>query len=245
MCVECVTTASVGQRCPHCAAETNTVVSARDLGSQSTPVSMTLLATTVAIFLLGMVVPGLYEQMLVFGAQISQLVDAGEWYRLVTAAFLHDRGLAHIGFNMYALYILGPSLEQRVGSVPFAALYFGSALLGGAVFHLIAPGGIAIGASGAIFGLFGAWLTASFRARRSVAGAAGFRQMLVLLAINMALPLVVPRIAWQAHLGGLVAGVGIAAAWMLVDGRDRRATALRSLAGLAVAAGAVVAVLMG
>ena len=238
VCVDCVSAAAVGQRCPECAAEETRVISTRDLGraERGSPVTTTLLAVTVGIFVAGMLVPEWYEAMFVFGAQIHELVEAGQWYRLITAAFLHDRGLAHIGFNMYALYVLGPSLEQRVGSAPFAALYGGAALAGGAVFHVLTPGGVAIGASGAIFGLFGAWLVASFRTRRSVAGAAGFRQMLMLLAINMALPLIIPRIAWQAHVGGLVAGVLVAATWMIVRGRTAQASLARAGAGVAIAA---------
>ncbi|HWB71714.1 MAG TPA: rhomboid family intramembrane serine protease, partial [Egibacteraceae bacterium] len=173
-----------------------------------------ILAVCVGLFAAGLLLPGLGQELFAWGSQRNPLVTAGQWYRLFTSAFLHA-GLAHVLFNMWALYLFGPGLERDVGSAPFAALYLSSALAGGAAFYLWGAPVPAVGASGAIFGLFGAWLAAAFRARHTVAGRAGFQQLLMLLGINLALPLVVPGIAWQAHLGGLVAGAAIALAWAL------------------------------
>jgi membrane associated rhomboid family serine protease len=206
-------------------------------------VTWTVLGVCVAVQLLRTFVPAVGQPLLFAGVQANELVSAGQWWRLLTAAFFHD-GLTHIAFNMWALSIFGPQLERDVGSGAFAALYAAAALAGGAAFYLTQPAGVAVGASGAIFGLFGAWLAASYRSRHTLAGAASFRQLLVLLGINLALPLLPgSNIAWQAHLGGLAAGMLIAAAWTLPA--LRRSAALRAAAGAAVAAVALIAVLSG
>jgi membrane associated rhomboid family serine protease len=141
-------------------------------------------------------------------------VDQGELWRLVSHALLHSTGnLLHIFFNMYILYLFGPSLERGVGSVPFATFYVAAAAAGGSAFVILEQQSVAVGASGAIFGLFGAWILASWKARHTPAGRAQFNQFAFLLAINLALPFFIPRVAWQAHLGGLVAGLAIAWGW--------------------------------
>jgi len=156
----------------------------------------------------------------------------------------------HIGFNMYALYLFGPGLERQVGGPAFLALYLGSAAAGGAAYFLpyaLEAGGLvpAVGASGAVFGLFGATLALTYRNRATAAGAAGLRQLLTLLGINLALPLIAPglNIAWQAHVGGLVAGALIAAVWSVI-GRRHTAGALRTAAGVAVGLAALAVVLV-
>jgi membrane associated rhomboid family serine protease len=178
-------------------------------------VSYTLIGVAVAIHLLVFVLPAVWGELFQIGRQANALVAAGEWYRVLTAALLHDpSGFMHILFNMWALSLFGPPLERDAGSGPFAALYIASAAAGGAAFYLLGdPGGVAIGASGAIFGLFGAWLAGFWRHRHTTAGRAGLNQLLLLLGINAALPLFVPQIAWQAHLGGFLAGVLITSVW--------------------------------
>lgn len=226
-CVDCVQRAPVGQKCRDCAApEGNArVITASDVRAGArgaTPVTFTILAVAVAVHVVGLVLPEVGERIFAAGAQVNPLVERGEWYRLFTAAFLHSpAGFTHILFNMFALYLFGPQLERQAGSVPFATLYLASALAGGAAFALSSPGGVAVGASGAIFGLFGAWLAASLRSRHTPAGAAGLRQLLLVLGLNLALPLFVPGIAWEAHLGGLVAGFVIAFLWFSLRDRSR------------------------
>lgn len=236
ICVECVRRADVGQRCPECAAQDQQrVVRANELGggSAGAPVATGLVIASAAVFVLGYV-PEIAPRLYFYGIQANELVTAGEWWRLLTAAFLHD-GLAHILFNMWALWALGTNLERQVGSAPFAFLYLASALAGGLAFYAAVPAGRALGASGAVFGLFGVWLVSGFRRRKTVAGQAGFRQMLGLLALNLALPVFVPGIAWQAHLGGLVAGGLIAAAWLSSPFQGRGAARRRTAVGAAVA----------
>ena len=243
VCVDCVRTAPVGQRCLECAAPAHGVATMDDVrraANRATPVTYTVLAVSVAVFVVEFVLPGVGNEVRFQLAQINELVTAGQWWRLFTAAFLHG-GITHIAFNMYALYLFGPQLEREVGSAPFAALYVAAAVAGGAAYYLSDPHGIAVGASGAIFGLFGAWLAASFRGRHTAAGRASLRQLLVLLGINLALGFAPgANIAWQAHLGGLFAGLVIALLWTLPP--LRRQAALRALvAGLVGVAALLVA----
>jgi membrane associated rhomboid family serine protease len=132
-------------------------------------------------------------------------VADGEWYRMLTSAFLHEQ-LFHIGFNMLALWILGPNLEAALGRVRFLALYLISALAGSTLSYLLAPENqFSLGASGAIFGLFGALAVLMRRMRYDM------RPIGVLLAINLVITFMPGlNIAWQAHLGGLIAGAAIA-----------------------------------
>lgn len=250
-CVECVRSAAVGQKCVECAAPQPgaRVIDARQIVQggvrQLAPVTFWLIAACAAVFVASVALPAVSD----LGRQSNAAVDAGQVWRLVTAAFLHD-GILHIGFNMYALYLFGPGLERQVGGPAFLALYLGSAIAGGAAYFLpyaLEIGGLfpAVGASGAVFGLFGATLALTYRNRSTAAGAAGLRQLLTLLGINLALPLIAPGlgIAWQAHVGGLLAGVLIAAAWSLIGARQR-AGALRAAAGVAVGLAAFAVVLV-
>ena len=242
ICVECSQDTPVGQKCPECAKPTgrHQVITARQL-NRPTPVTQAILYTNVAIFLVAFFT-GRGDLTIRFG-QINQLVLEGEWYRMITAAFLHA-DMLHIAFNMYALYIFGPQIERQMGGVPFAAMYLSAALAGSAAYLVSGAGGVAVGASGAIFGLFGAWIGATYSQRHTPAGRALFRRLAMLLAINLALPLFVPRIAWEAHVGGLVAGLLIVAAWQRLPGREARATNLRTASALIVGAVAVLIALI-
>ena len=246
VCVDCVRTADVGQRCLECAAPAPgaQALDMDDVRRQEPKrplVTYAVIAISVAIFAVEVLIPALGTEVRFTLAQINELVAVGEWWRLITAAFLHG-GLTHIAFNMYALYLFGPQLEREVGSVPFAAMYVAAALSGGVAFYFAQPDGVAVGASGAIFGLFGAWLAASYRGRHTAHGRASLRQLLVLLGINAALGFAPgANIAWQAHAGGLVAGLVIAAIWMLPP--LRRHAALRTLVAAVVAAAALLAVI--
>jgi membrane associated rhomboid family serine protease len=220
ICVECSHDAAVGQKCPECAKPQGRyrVVQARNTvgrraGFSAAPVTYTLMTISVAIFAIGFLSPDAELWLLRHFASINILIAQGEWWRVLTAAFLHG-GITHILFNMYALYLFGPRLETQVGSVPFGLLYFASAAGGGAASYLFGPlDQIAVGASGAIFGLFGAWLYAAYKLRATPAGRSMFNQLGVLLLVNLALPLLIPNIDWRAHVGGLIAGAGVAALW--------------------------------
>lgn len=243
ICVECMHSASVGQKCPECAAPVGRakVITASDVQRQArraSAFSYTVIGVCAAIFVIELVVPGAPRIIRDLGAQINPLVAAGQWWRLLTATLLHA-GLMHVGFNMYALYLFGPPLEREVGTLPFATLYVSGALAGGVLFFLLVPNGQAIGASGAVFALFGAWLVASFRNRHTLQGRANLRSLLLLLAINLGISFF-PGIAWQAHLGGLVAGAVIMLGWFRVA-QHPRALLLRTAVAGAVGILALVA----
>lgn len=251
ICVECSRDSAVGQKCPECAAPTGrgrVIDARRTVGRPSsavTPLSIALIAINVGIFLIGRLVPELGDRMFAEGAQWRPAIEFnGEWYRVFTAMFLHG-SITHVLFNMWALYLFGPVLERRFGAASFGSLYLAAGLSGSAFYHVIGGANPAVGASGAIFGLFGALLAASYRQRHTPAGRAVFGQLALLLAINLALPLIVPRIAWEAHLGGLIAGVIIAFVWDHMPLHGRSAATGRVLTGVAVAAAALLAVFLG
>jgi membrane associated rhomboid family serine protease len=211
-------------------------------GLTGAPVTATILVVTVGLFVIGMVSAEAREWLFANLAHFNPAIAAGELWRMLTAALLHSHSnLLHILFNMYLLFALGPELERRVGSVPFALFYAAAAAAGSAfVFFLGAPATLAVGASGAIFGLFGAWAYVGWKTRHTAVGRARFNQLAVLVAINLALPFFVPGIAWQAHVGGLIAGVFMAWLWGLWAVGSSQPELRRS-----IVAGVVLAVSLG
>ncbi len=167
-------------------------------------VTLTLIGTCVAVYLLQIAGGASITDDLLFYPPIGGF----EPWRFLTAAFLHSpSSFLHIAFNMYVLYLTGPSLEAAMGRVRFAALYLVAAL-GGSVGYLLLwtpdqPG--TVGASGAVFGMFGALLVLQRRLKLDL------RQTLVIVGLNAALGFVVPGIAWQAHLGGFLVGAAVGA----------------------------------
>ena len=235
ICAFCSHDSPVGQRCPDCSrgSRATRVVNARRLATGITPAVLVIMVVSVVAYL----IQRQNVQFTIDYAHITEAVRYGEWWRAVTAAFLHSRGsVLHIVFNMYALYLFGPRLERQVGTVSFVGLYLASAVSGAVAFQYLSDGG-AVGASGAIFGLFGAVLIGTYPLRHTPHGGAQFRRLLLLLAINLALPLLVPGIAWEAHVGGLVAGMIIVSIWQRIP-YGPRAPVLRALAvyGLGVVA---------
>ncbi len=212
---------------------------ARVSARSGAPATMTFIALAVIFYLLGAL--GLEQELVERFAQINPLVAQGEWWRLFTVVLLHG-SLTHILFNMWAVWALGPQIERGVGTWPFVSLYLASAAVGGAVFFYIGGNGAAVGASGAIFGLFGIWLSWALHRRNTMQGRALLGQLGFLLLINAALPFIFRGIAWEAHLGGLITGFLIGEAWSRIRGKN--AEAMRALVGFAVAALAVVSVLI-
>jgi membrane associated rhomboid family serine protease len=176
-----------------------------------------------------------------YGGQVHG-VAAGEWYRLITSAFVvpgtAGLGFVDILFNMWALVFVGPALEGFLGRPRFLAVYLLSAVGGSVVFYYLAPPyNAAAGASGAIFGLFGAWFVAARRLRLDT------RAIVMLIAINLALSFLWHNaIAWQAHIGGLLTGALLTAAYAYAPRKNR--TALQVLATVAVVAVLVIAVVI-
>lgn len=229
VCPECMRSASVGQQCVDCVRQSaQTVITpGRTPRRRTGPlpvVSYTLIAINVAVFVLQALVPGLRDGLALLPWAVA---GHGEYYRLVTSAFVHY-GLLHILFNMYALYVLGPPLEEHLGRARFAALYGLSALGGSVLVYLLSPLNAATaGASGAIFGLFGATFVASKRLNLDV------KWLIGLIAVNLVMSFTFPGVSWQGHIGGLITGAVVAAAFVYAP-QSRR---------VLVAAGSSVAIL--
>jgi membrane associated rhomboid family serine protease len=213
-----MTAASVGFQCPECVAEGNrSVRQARTIyGGRVRPgeapglVTWVLIAINVAVFIAtsaggmnpisGNGTSSLFNHL----ALIPAAVGHGQWYRLFTAAFLHFE-IFHIGFNMYALYIFGPPLEAALGRFRFVGLYVLAGLGGSLLSFALGPiGETAAGASGAIFGLFGALYIVARHRNLATNGIA------ITIVANLIFTFAVPNIDWRGHVGGLVVGAAIA-----------------------------------
>jgi membrane associated rhomboid family serine protease len=198
---------------------------------EGAPATMIFIGLAVVFFVMGAL--GIREDLVRIFAQINPLIEEGEWWRIFTVVLLHG-SITHLVFNMWALYVLGPQIERGVGTWPFVTLFLASAGVGGVfAFYLGGADDIAVGASGAIFGLFGIWLSWALHRRNTTYGRAVLTQLLFLLAINAAIPFIFRNISWQAHLGGLIAGFVIGEIWSRIQGPN--ADAMRAWVGLAVA----------
>ena len=245
-CPQCQRQAPVGIHCVDCVREaaasaprTRTAFGARQHFGRPY-VTWGAIALSVALYL-AQYAPslGVTEKLMLVPAW-----TAAEPWRLVTSAFLHDTGWPiHIALNMYALYLIGPYLEDLFGRVYFAVIYLLTAVGGSAGYILVAGGYVtdsrgtfltsALGASGAVFGLFGALVVVQRRLGRQLG------QIAAIIGLNLVLGFVIARIAWQAHLGGLVTGLACAAVVADAPKQNRR---LWQIAGL-VAIGVVLVVL--
>lgn len=181
-----------------------------------------------AIFLIGMVTPALYNAFIFWPA-----VGLFEPHRAITSGFLHG-GLMHLLFNMYALWLIGPQLEHMFGRLRFLSLYFLS-LFGGtvAVVLFASPGSMSwrigvVGASGAVFGLFGAIALVFRRMGRNA------QPIIVIIAINVVFSFVVRGISWQGHLGGLVTGLIVATVLTKLPARFQRFGGPLALVAIAI-----------
>ena len=248
-CPDCLRSAAVGQQCVECVrqASRTTRRPAGAFGGRVTSgatVTWTLVGLNVACY----VVELLFQNTVINdGVLVGRIgptlgVADGQVYRLLSNAFLHEPpgsgiGILHIVFNMWALIVVGPALERLLGRVRYLAIYLVSALAGSVLFYVVAaPAASALGASGAIFGLFGAWFVLGRRLRLDV------RQIILLIVINLGISFAVPGIAWQAHVGGLIAGAALAAAFAYAPRRSRALT--QAGATVAVLAILVIAVII-
>ncbi|HEY8178359.1 MAG TPA: rhomboid family intramembrane serine protease [Candidatus Limnocylindria bacterium] len=153
---------------------------------------------------------GGYGRLMEAGWIYGPSVADGEYYRLVTSMFLHF-GLLHIAFNMYALYLFGPLLEQLYGHIDYLIIYFLCGIGGSVMTILFVPEVPAAGASGAIFGLFGLAFVVS-RRRHLLLGPqarAMLSQVGALLVVNLVFTFAIPGISWTGHIGGLLVGAAI------------------------------------
>ena len=211
-CPECQVTAAVGTQCVDCVREANKrVPSSRTVfGGKTTDgrpmVTYVLIALNVVVFALQMMLRDFSDYVVYAGLYTSPYLEPEPW-RMLTSTFAHSTTfIGHIAFNMYALYICGRVLEPMLGRLRFLALYLASGLGGSVAVLLITdPRVPVLGASGAVFGLFAAMFVL-LRAR-----GVQTMQIVILIAINLAIGFIIPGIAWEAHVGGLVVGAATAA----------------------------------
>lgn len=238
ICPECMVSASVGFQCPECvrggsgtghapAASRPRTLAGGSVVADPRLLTKILIGINLAVFLVQLSKgdpSGLTNRFtnrfdLIGQAYVPELgaqgIAQGQWYRLLTAMFLHGNYI-HILFNMLSLWWIGGPLEAALGRARYLALYFASGLAGGALTYLVAaPNQASLGASGAIFGLFGATAVLMRRLRYDM------RPVIALLVINLVITFGWAHIAWQAHIGGLVAGVLVGYA-MVHAPRERR-----------------------
>jgi membrane associated rhomboid family serine protease len=208
ICPDCMTPTPVGMRCPECAQQRTRVVRGAVAPSHfDAPATYVLIALNVAVFLAevagggGGLTPSGSSLIFNFGL-FGPSVAEGEWYRLLTSGFLHA-SIFHIGFNMFALYFLGRILEPGIGTPRFVAIYFASLFAGSLGATILSPDSLTIGASGAIFGIFGA--TFVIARHRGIAGLAS--SVGIILVLNLVFTLGRPEISLGGHVGGLIGGV--------------------------------------
>ncbi|HWJ51470.1 MAG TPA: rhomboid family intramembrane serine protease [Solirubrobacteraceae bacterium] len=245
ICPDCMTTTPVGMRCPECSKQRTKVMHMRSMASIP-QVTYALIAINVIAFLAegnlsfgGGPTNSVYEEGALIGSlpHVPELgVAHGQWWRIVTGGFLHE-SLIHIGFNMYILYILGMQLEPVLGRLKFGLIYGVSLLTGSLGALIVTPHAITVGASGAVFGIMGAFAV-EMRSRQLSVMRGGLGGIGGLIMINLVISFTLPGISWGGHLGGLIGGA--LAAQILLLGERRRAQAL-ALAGCAVIAAAAVA----
>jgi membrane associated rhomboid family serine protease len=231
--------AAVGFQCPDDVAAGNAGVRAprpttglRLAGRRWGTVTLTLIGVNVAMFLLTAVLTGLagqapldnyrnelFQQL----AQVPFLVDAGDWWRPFTAAFLHY-GIVHLALNMLSLLVFGSELERQLGRARYLTVYLVSVIGGAAAIQLFGnPFGQVAGASTAIYGLMGAFVVVLVQQRQDLRG------LLTLLGINLVISFL-PGVSLIGHLGGLVGGAATTA--VLVAARRHRAAAIAGVAVL-------------
>lgn len=247
VCAECQTQAAVGVHCPECVREAResaprtkpasvTRMRANWRPSSGVPVvTYTLIGLNVVVFGLDLLLRGLINDALLYWPPYTVV----EPWRMLTAAFVHG-SIIHILFNMYSLFIFGPIIEHLVGRVRFLALYLIAAFGGSVAVLLIAPMQAVVGASGAIFGLLGAFFVIQRRLGGNNTG------LLVLIGLNLVIGFIPGMsISWQAHVGGLIAGAAVAAIYTATRKPKQKAVQVAGVAAVALALVAITVVAVG
>jgi membrane associated rhomboid family serine protease len=244
ICPDCMVFAPVGIRCPEHAgvaqgaAKVTTGVRRAAYEGGGALVTKTLIAINVLVFFVNLaqgstlsrVSGSLFEKgALYIGSSFTSGLADGEWWRLITSAFLHG-SLIHLGLNMLVLWIVGSPVEQAIGRGRYLALYFVSGLAGSAGALLFDPNAITVGASGAIYGILGAALVLESQGSHVLGG-----QALGLIVFNLVLTFAIPNISIGGHLGGLAGG----ALAMLALSRFGRTHAIYGRPGLIGVAGLI------
>lgn len=228
ICPDCSTPGAVGFLCPDCAGEKTKV---RQYNPNSgllsrAPITFTLIAINVAVYVLQLLYPTLWESL----AYAPQFDGANGLLQVFTSGFTHSQSsIMHILLNMYSLFLFGTAIEPMIGKLRFISLYMIAMLGGGVGVLVLAPDSAVVGASGAIFGLMGAYLILL----RAVGGNPS--QMYAVIAINLVFGFIQPGIAWQAHVGGLVVGIIVAYIFAQTRKKEQLTIQIAAVASLAVA----------
>jgi membrane associated rhomboid family serine protease len=240
-----MTPAAVGLRCPEHSGKPQGIQKVQravsGVGSRRVnAVTLTLIGINVAVYLAELAAGGtidgqgnwIYEHGALFASGVLTYggqpmgVAHGEWWRLLTAAFLHF-GPFHLAINMYSLYFGGTLLEHVIGRWRFALLYVASGIAGSAGALVLTPNSVTVGASGAIFGIFGALFVLERRGNLATGG-----QVAALIVLNLIFTFALSNISIGGHIGGLIAGVIL----MLLFSYYRRAAAYSIVSAAAVVA---------
>jgi membrane associated rhomboid family serine protease len=222
-----MTPTPVGMRCPECSSQTTRVHTLRDEATawRRAPLTMAIIAVNLVVYGLGLLIDaGSGEATLARGfgelqqrgALFGPLVAEGEWWRIVTSGFLHS-SLWHVGLNMFLIYILGTQIEEALGRARYAAVYFGSMMAGALGAMLLTPASPTVGASGAGFGLMGAYAVLAWARGFDIwqSGIGG------LILLNIVFTFAVPNISVGGHLGGLIGGALLGFLYAVLEDRRR------------------------
>jgi len=220
ICEDCMTVAPVGLRCPEHAGAARRPSTRRSGRVDARPslrapalptrrtnalVTKVLIGLNVAVYLVTVVQgagindPGgsLFNKWFLYGPYVAR----GDWWRLITSAFLHE-SIVHIGFNMAALWFVGGPVEEYLGRLRYVLIYLVSGLAGSAGALYQSPHVPTVGASGAIFGILGALLVIEWHVTGRLMGTA-----MTWILLNLVISFAVPGISWGGHIGGLIAGI--------------------------------------
>lgn len=167
------------------------------------PIVSFIIAINIVVFIFTLI-PGIGNEILYAGASVNGLIAAGEWWRVITSMFLHY-GFMHVLFNMFSLFLFGPELEKIAGKIRFLTIYFLAGIFGAAATFATQDAMYAsVGASGAIFGIIGAFGALVYYTRRTMPQ---LRQIIVpIIVISVIMTFLQANINIASHLGGLAAG---------------------------------------
>jgi membrane associated rhomboid family serine protease len=232
ICGRCAIPASVGQHCPECVAEARkSTPRVRTAIVATAPAVLAIIVITAVSFVLQeMGVGDLTNRF----ASWPGCIQDGEWWRLLTPVLVHA-GALHMAMNMFVLYMYGTNAEEAFGTGRVLVIYVGSALTGSALSYASNSTGVpSVGASGAVFGVVGALIVYLYRRRSSQFIRQHLSGMMSFIALNAVIGFVLPNVDVMAHLGGLVGGMIIGAAFDRQHvGAKAMSPALLQLAGVA------------
>ncbi|MEV7277109.1 rhomboid family intramembrane serine protease [Streptomyces sp. NPDC093111] len=243
ICPQCMVSASVGFQCPDCVRNGSGTGHAPDanrpktlaggrMESDGRLVTKILIGINLALFIAVQVLGDWFTDQLVmigyaYNPVLGEVVGVadGEWYRLLTSAFLHQE-IPHFLFNMIGLWVIGGIVEPELGRIRYTLLCLLSGLSGSALVYLVdAPNQASLGASGIVYGLIGSWVVLARRRRYDM------RPVFLFVALSLLLTFTRPGISWEAHIGGLVGGALVTFA-MVHAPRARRELVQYGVCGL-------------